>query len=590
MNKKELPFLKFLLAVLLVFTVSAPAYANSALIPDPNLDEAIKYSMDLYEDEDYTVEDLNDLDGIWGYEQNISSLSGLENAKNLEYLNLANNNITDISPLKNLTKLSSLVLSSNNITDISPLKNLNQLSGLDLSYNHIKDISALASLSVTGSVYFDLDLSNNEITSLDALKNLKNLNSLYAANNNISSISSLSGLTNIQYLDLSSNHLSSLQGLTVTKEVYYYYNLSDNELTNISNLANVTQGEFLLEGNLITDLSPLQNMTFGALYLTGNPLNSNSLAIIEKLRKRNVFVDYAPTPGREIERVSGSTRYSTAVEISKQGWNTADTVIIARGDDFPDALAGASLAYKLDAPILLTNKDVLSVETATEIKRLKASKAIILGGTSAVSAPVEANLKALNMTTERIAGSNRFETAKLIAERLGGNPDTAIVAYGYDFPDALSVASYAAKNGYPILLTNKEALPKETSDSLIGKAKTIVIGGEGVISNQVYTKIPGAQRITGENRYATGANLINTLKLSTDKVFVANGRGFADALTGSVLVARENASLLLVEKNYVPAEIGQVISKNRVNHVTVLGGEEAVSMSTTNEIETLPSR
>ncbi|WP_413307010.1 cell wall-binding repeat-containing protein [Bacillus sp. 1P10SD] len=75
-------------------------------------------------------------------------------------------------------------------------------------------------------------------------------------------------------------------------------------------------------------------------------------------------------------------------------------------------------------------------------------------------------------------------------------------------------------------------MPTDTSSTLNGKTKTIVIGGEGVISNQVFTKMPGAQRIAGENRYATGANLINTLNLSTENVFIDNGRGVADALTG----------------------------------------------------------
>ncbi|MFP3441662.1 cell wall-binding repeat-containing protein, partial [Pantoea sp. SIMBA_133] len=55
----------------------------------------------------------------------------------------------------------------------------------------------------------------------------------------------------------------------------------------------------------------------------------------------------------KVERISGKDRYKTAIEVSKAGWEKSDTVVLARGDEYPDALAGAPLAYKYDAPILL---------------------------------------------------------------------------------------------------------------------------------------------------------------------------------------------------------------------------------------------
>lgn len=79
------------------------------------------------------------------------------------------------------------------------------------------------------------------------------------------------------------------------------------------------------------------------------------------------------------ERISGADRYQTAIEVSKQGWEQSETVVIARGDSFPDALAGAPLAYKLDAPILLTKSNKLSSEVKIELNRLGAEKAVILG-------------------------------------------------------------------------------------------------------------------------------------------------------------------------------------------------------------------
>ncbi len=152
-----------------------------------------------------------------------------------------------------------------------------------------------------------------------------------------------------------------------------------------------------------------------------------------------------------VKRICGSNRYGTAVAVSKEGWVSSDTVVLARGDDYADALAGVPLAYALDAPMLLTHNDRLTESTKAEILRLRATKAYILGGTSAVSLTVENALKAMGLNVVRIAGANRYGTAAEVARELAkfNQPAKAILAYGLDFPDALVAASYAAVNGLP---------------------------------------------------------------------------------------------------------------------------------------------
>ena len=73
-----------------------------------------------------------------------------------------------------------------------------------------------------------------------------------------------------------------------------------------------------------------------------------------------------------MSRISGVDRYQTAIEISSEGWESAETVIIARGNDFADALAGVPLAHAYEAPILLTLTDELSDNVLAEIERLRA--------------------------------------------------------------------------------------------------------------------------------------------------------------------------------------------------------------------------
>ena len=92
--------------------------------------------------------------------------------------------------------------------------------------------------------------------------------------------------------------------------------------------------------------------------------------------------------------VEGPNRYATAVEASKESFpEGADTVIIATGLNWPDALAGGSIAGAYEAPILLVT-DVVSDRVEREIARLGAKNAIILGGESAVPASVFKQLRA----------------------------------------------------------------------------------------------------------------------------------------------------------------------------------------------------
>src|SRR5699024_8205345 len=117
----------------------------------------------------------------------------------------------------------------------------------------------------------------------------------------------------------------------------------------------------------------------------------------------------------KIERIKGKLRYDTAVEVSREGWAEADTVILAQGEEYADALTGAPLAHQLDAPVLLTPGDQLWPAAMDEIDRLNASNVVILGGTDAVSDRIANTLEAKGLTVERIFGSDRFETAEKIA-------------------------------------------------------------------------------------------------------------------------------------------------------------------------------
>ncbi|MDQ0226823.1 cell wall-binding repeat-containing protein [Metabacillus niabensis] len=288
------------------------------------------------------------------------------------------------------------------------------------------------------------------------------------------------------------------------------------------------------------------------------------------------YSDYSFTVYGGTNRLQGSDRYETAVNISKAGWITSNTVVLARGDSFPDALAGGPLAYKENAPILLTHQASLTAKTKAEIIRLNAKKVIILGQTGAVSSKVESQLRQMGINNiERIGGKTRYATAALVAKRLPS--DKAIVAYGYNFPDVLSVAPYAAKNGIPILLTDNDGLPAVTKDALTGKTSATIVGGTVVVSDKVKNSLPVATktRIAGNERWETSSIVSQKLPLGNKRAFIAYGKNFPDALAGSVLAAKMNAPLLLVDQPRIPSAITQV--KNNYPAFTILGGTVAVS-------------
>ncbi|MGF3105011.1 cell wall-binding repeat-containing protein [Rossellomorea sp. DUT-2] len=279
------------------------------------------------------------------------------------------------------------------------------------------------------------------------------------------------------------------------------------------------------------------------------------------------------TVGKSTARLYGQDRYETAAEISEESWEAVETVIIARGNEYPDALVGTPLAYQLEAPILLTNGATLSKETVEEIDRLGAENAVILGGEGAVSEKIEAELDELGLSVDRIGGGDRFETAAFVANELGYS-ETAVVAYGYDFPDALAVAPYAAQHGYPILLTETNSIPEATGFALQDVENTYVIGGAGVISEELTFK--NGKRLAGDARYDTAAAIYNEFQGPASYAVVATGQDFADALTGSVFAAINEVPLLLVKKDDLPQQTKGLVMEQGLKHFMVLGGEGAV--------------
>ncbi|MDO5718436.1 MAG: cell wall-binding repeat-containing protein [Tissierellia bacterium] len=288
-------------------------------------------------------------------------------------------------------------------------------------------------------------------------------------------------------------------------------------------------------------------------------------------------------PEKNIQRIFGDSRITTAIQASNQLSDKSDQVIIASAMEFADALVSSSLVAKDQKimPILLNSGNRLNSDLSRELTRLGAKEAIIVGGVNHIPVGVENDLRNLNIECTRIAGNNRYETANLISD-INGNKEKYILANGNIFADALSISSYAALNDISILLTNGKSLDAATSAKLESAKEVIIIGGvnsvSGPIGDNLKSKGVAVTRISGANRYATSVEIAKSL-YPKNKVFItANGRKFPDSLVGAPLAAKYSAPILLTEGDKLSPIVESYLKSAKPTNILVLGGN--VSMST----------
>ncbi|MBW3662166.1 MAG: cell wall-binding repeat-containing protein [Actinobacteria bacterium] len=291
-----------------------------------------------------------------------------------------------------------------------------------------------------------------------------------------------------------------------------------------------------------------------------------------------------------VRRHAGPTRLETAVAISRETFpeaGSASAVLLARADDFADALAGAPLAVHLDAPLLLTARDELAEVARQELRRVLplGGTVHLLGGTEALSRAVADDVRALGYLVTRHAGEDRYATAASIARALPGTGG-ALIASGVSFPDALAASAPAARDGVPILLTRRDELPHATTEVLDdrGVADLVVVGGPAVVSaaveEQLTDTIERVERVAGADRYATAVAVLARYYDRPSGVSLASGTDFPDALTGTRHAAALRQPLLLTPADHPVTATDAALRAVRPRHLDVYGGAVAVTDAT----------
>ena len=286
------------------------------------------------------------------------------------------------------------------------------------------------------------------------------------------------------------------------------------------------------------------------------------------------------------DSVAGPDRLATAVEISRSTFpeaGSAPAAVLARSDDFPDALAAAPLAVNVGGPLLLTPSGALAPTTAAELSRVLDEGATVhlLGGKKALSEAVADDVRDLGFDVVRRSGADRAGTAAAVARVLPAKT-TAVVASGATFADALAAAAPAAKDGLPILLTAMDELPEATEEVLRerGFDEVLVVGGPKAVSADVAEAIEetGARvrRLAGDDRYETAARIVEHFGGTTEQFVLASGQGFADALAGGPYAARLGWSLHLSRSDGLPPPQTAAVAETEPVRVRLLGGPAAL--------------
>ena len=182
-------------------------------------------------------------------------------------------------------------------------------------------------------------------------------------------------------------------------------------------------------------------------------------------------------------------------------------------------------------------------------------------------------------THEEIIGSDRYDTAGKIADKLGSYDNVVLVNAESSMSDGLSASGLAGKENGAILLTKKDSIPKATMERIKKVKKVYIIGGEAAISQKVYDEITKnvpnvkVERLGGKDRVETSEIVAKKLG-NYSYAFVVNGfKGEADAMSASAIAAKKGAPILLTN-----GKTSTHAKKSGVEYY-VIGGDNVVDKS-----------
>lgn len=280
-------------------------------------------------------------------------------------------------------------------------------------------------------------------------------------------------------------------------------------------------------------------------------------------------------------RTHGATRYETSINIARSYW-TDGPVFITTGANYPDALSAGPAAAKTNGNLLLSKKEI-SNDTLSLVKNQKAKQIYIIGGTSIISEASKRKLEAI-APVERIAGKNRYETSRMIAEKFFPDAKTVYIATGANYPDALSASAVSGSKGLPVLLIHDSHINNvKNTMQKIGVTHFHVAGGKSVVSTKAFnalSTVAKGTRSDGKNRYDTSRLLNTRMNNYTGVSLLATGANYPDALSGAAAAGKAGHTLYLSNKNCIPKTTYSAM-KEKTSQVRLVGGPSVIDVGNT---------
>lgn len=182
--------------------------------------------------------------------------------------------------------------------------------------------------------------------------------------------------------------------------------------------------------------------------------------------------------GYPVDRVAGEDRFATAGAIADRLAGVT-TLLLADGNDFPDALAAGAVANGADGAVLLTADATVPPATTAALQARPVATLYAIGGAASRAVP----------TALPVVGKTRVETAVEVADTFTPDPVVVGIASGFDFPDALAGGVFVARGGGPVVLSGGDQLVGPTQTWLSDHAATLqrvyLFGGPAALSPAV---------------------------------------------------------------------------------------------------------
>ena len=306
-------------------------------------------------------------------------------------------------------------------------------------------------------------------------------------------------------------------------------------------------------------------------------------SLLPSLRGREYIRDRILSSLIRVYRLAGDTRFHTAIKAAdamKDNLNleSFDSILIASGSGFADALSGSYLAAVKNAPILLSYTTQWNRLAADYIhENLSPDGTVyILGGPAAVPEELETMLEGLRVV--RLAGENRFETNLKVLQEAGVSDRELLVCTGADFADSLSASAL----GLPILLVN-DSLYADQQDFLSALQEPVftVIGGESAVAPAIAQELTAwgtVERVAGENRIETSIAIAERYFEKPESIVLAGATSYPDGLCGGVLAGSMGSPLLLTAAGYGKT-IATYAGPREIDSGILLGGRGTVTDS-----------